>query len=499
MSGQDRAAGRAGWALVVALLLACAYLPSLATRFDFIDDGNLVYPAAPMPVAERLGLVWQKVVANYEHLGPFRPVLWAHWEAKAELFAGDAFRWRLARLLWAALAAGAMLWLLRELRLRPMAAVAVTALALWCPYRSEIWTSLTLSEGVAMPYALLGLVCAVRAGRSPRPWPWDLAGMLCVLAALGCKNTFAALVPAQILLRLAPDGEPLREAWRLRGGRSLLLATTLLLPVGHFIVFKLQWRPGQYETGTAWLAQLNGMTRAMLGAVSIDLMGAGLALALLAVARGGRLRSVVTNHRATVRAGLAIFAGGFVVYLPMGGISGRYSMPGVWGLDLLLAALLTELAEVPAARWRRLAQLGIAGGLLAVLVANVGRQQKFAARADLLWQALEYVEREAPLGTCLAWTEGRHLNREEGIHFSWHLHARGRTDITVRLYDAEGQPLTRTELSASSVEPCWRITGGTTPVEEGEPRARFQVSYWRGTRRQELTIWSSGEGDGAPR
>ena len=33
---------------------------------------------------------------------------------------------------------------------------------MWNPYRNEIWTSLTLSEGVAMPYALAGL-CWARA------------------------------------------------------------------------------------------------------------------------------------------------------------------------------------------------------------------------------------------------------------------------------------------------------------------------------------------------
>ena len=55
-----------------AFLIPLIYLPTLGTRFDFIDDGNLVYPAPPMPLGERLGLVWQKIAANYEHLGPFR-------------------------------------------------------------------------------------------------------------------------------------------------------------------------------------------------------------------------------------------------------------------------------------------------------------------------------------------------------------------------------------------------------------------------------------------
>ena len=86
------------------------------------------------------------------------------------------------------LAAGMMLWLMRELRIHPIAAFLATAVALWNPYRNEIWTSLSLAEGVAMPYALLALVCAVRAARSSRSWVWDLVGVACVLTALGCKS-----------------------------------------------------------------------------------------------------------------------------------------------------------------------------------------------------------------------------------------------------------------------------------------------------------------------
>ena len=87
-----------------------------------------------------------------------------------------------------------------------MAALATAALALWNPCRAEIWMSLTLSEGVALPYALLALVCALCAARSPRSWLWDILGAACVLAAVGCKITFLALVPVQMLLRIAPEG-----------------------------------------------------------------------------------------------------------------------------------------------------------------------------------------------------------------------------------------------------------------------------------------------------
>src|SRR5207244_3779908 len=86
------------WIPIGAVLIACLYLPTLQTRFDFIDDGNLVYPTRPMPLAERLDVVWGKIKANVEHLGPFRPILWVHWEIEADLFGGNPFVWRLARL-----------------------------------------------------------------------------------------------------------------------------------------------------------------------------------------------------------------------------------------------------------------------------------------------------------------------------------------------------------------------------------------------------------------
>src|SRR5439155_1008523 len=163
--------------LVGALLIPLIYLPMLSCRFDFIDDGDLVYPSAPMPLGERAQVVWHKIVANYEHLGPFRPVLWAHWELAAELMQGSEFGWRLTKLLWCVLATAIFLWLMRELNVSPWAALLAVALSIWNPYRSEIWTSLTLAEGVAMPYALLSLICASRASRGNRAWLWDLGAM----------------------------------------------------------------------------------------------------------------------------------------------------------------------------------------------------------------------------------------------------------------------------------------------------------------------------------
>lgn len=491
------------WVLFWAWVITSLYLPSLTTRFDFIDDGNLVYPSAPMPLAARAQLVWQKVVANYENLGPFRPVLWAHWELQAELFRANSFRWRLARVLWAAVATCAFLWLLLELGIHPAAALLTAALAMWNPYRSEIWRSLTLSEGVAMPYAVMGLVCAVRAGRSARPWRWDVAGMLCILAALGCKNTFAAVVPAQMLLRVAPDGQNLRSAWQHHGRRAEMLALTLLLPVVHFIVFRRSWHPGQYPVPGPSREQLGRMLYTIKGAAGADFFGPGLvcaAIALVLDARAApRLHAVPSRcyelwvrYRATGTAGLALMVFGVAIYLPINGVCRRYSIPAVWGVDLWIAALFSALADARSTVWKRTSYVLLYVGLLALAVATLAQQDRFAARAAVLWQALEFVEQQAPHGAELAWVEGRDLDAGEGIHFYWHLQARSRSDLTVSVVDAQGHPLSRPELPATQRAPSFLFTGSAVPLAGGNwvLLREFTAFYWGRTHRHVCYLWT---------
>ena len=441
------------------LLLAALYLPTLATPFDFVDDGNLVYPAPPgLSVGEHVGLWWEKVEANYEHLGPFRPTLWVHWQVQANLFDGSAPAWRVYRFLWCALSAAALLWLFAELGAHPAAALLAGALAMWNPYRNEIWTSLTLSEGVAMPYALFALVAARRAAASAAPLRWEVLSALAVLVALGCKNTFAALVPVQILLRMWPDGLSPVEAWRRNGWRSLLLGATLALPAAHFVYFKAHWHPGQYETHGPSAAQLGRMLSGLKGAVSLDFMAAGLLLAGLTVWRW-RKHSPGTavpglSAPTPILAALLLVAAGVVVYLPLSMMSGRYAMPAVWGLDVLVALLLTALVAVPLTAWKKAAFAGVCTGLAVVAVAGVGKQERFAARARMLWEAVHHVEATAPRDARIAWLSGDSLkgglNVEEGIHFRWHLYHRGRGDVAVGLFDAANTPGSRLRASWQS-------------------------------------------------
>lgn len=484
------------WVVVGGLVLALGYLPTLAAPFDFIDDGNLVYPAPPgTTLAGHVGRWWDKVRANVDHLGPFRPAVWAHWELAANALGGDPLAWRAARLGWCALAAAALLWLMRELRLHPAAALIAGAAAMWNPYRNEIWTSLTLAEGVAMPYALFALVAARKAGASRRAWAWDAAAVFALLATLGCKNTFAALVPAMLALRLWPDGVALRDGLR----RNWLAATAYLLPLAvpaaHFVYFKLNWHAGQYETPGPSLAQAGRMANWLKGTAGLDFLGAGVALVFISLWRAHRCSSppvatggLASTHRAALLCGTLLLGAGFVVYLPVPIAAARYTMPAVWGFDVLLALLLTALVAVPASAPKRVAWAGVGLGVVALLAANVGRQEKAAARSRMLWAALHHVEATAPPGARIAWMSGGagggSLGTEEGIHFAWHLLHRGRGDVRVGLFDERGQAIERVELPPLDREPTYRIVGRAdgAPGEWG-PGPTFAASDRLGRKR----------------
>ncbi len=486
-----RAARFPYWVLVGGAALALGYLPSLTTPFDFIDDGSLVYPApGDSSAADYVRGWWDKVRANVAHLGPFRPVLWVHWELFANAFQGDAVAWRVSRLVWCGLAATALLWLMRELGVPPAAALTAAAAAMWNPYRNEIWTSLTLAEGVAMPYALLALVAARKAAHSPAPARWDALAFVSFLAALGCKNTFAALLPALLALRVWPDGVTWRAGWSANRWRVGAYLLPLALPAAHFVYFKLNWQPGHYETPGPSLAQVSRIAFWIKGAASLDFLGVGLlgvAAALYCNRRQAPSpRDLVARYRALVVASACLFAAGVAVYLPVPIMAARYTMPAVWGFDLAFALSLTALWSRPRTPLRSFATVGILAGLAVMVVANVGRQQKFAARSRVLWDALAHLEADAPPGARIAWVSGETsstaLNAEEGIHFQWHLSHRGRSDLRVGLVSETGRPIPREELAPLDGEADYRLAMSPATDPRWRRAHEFAAGYWLGQR-----------------
>lgn len=477
------------WVLVGGAILALGYLPSVTTPFDFIDDGSLVYPAPEGSAAGNYArLWWDKVRSNVAHLGPFRPVLWGHWEVFANAFGGDAVAWRVSRLIWCGFAATVLLWLMRELKIPPAAALITAAAATWNPYRNEIWTSLTLAEGVAMPYALLALVGARKAAHSTAPARWDALAVFSFLAALGCKNTFAALLPALLSLRILTDGLTWRSGWSANRARVGIYLLPLALPAVHFVYYKLNWQAGQYETPGPSLAQLKRIAFWLKGAAGLDFLGVGLLAAGGALVSNRKevspIRGIVRQYRASVVAGGCLFVAGVAVYSPVAIMAARYTMPAVWGCDLALAVVLTALFALPRTPSKSVAVVAILVGLIVMVVANVGRQQKFAARSRVLWDALEYLETNAPGGARIAWvsgeTAGGALNAEEGIHFSWHLSHRGRGDVRVGLVTEAGRPIPRDELPPLDRDADFRLTMKPATDPRWERQNEFAAAYWLG-------------------
>jgi|GEM_PF-1197735 len=495
------------WMIIAGFIVAAGYLPTLSAPFDFIDDGNLVYPApAETSGVGYLQRWWDKVVANVEHLGPFRPTLWLHWEVQANTLAADPLAWRLIRWLWTAMAATTLLWLMWELRIHPTAAMMATAAALWNPYRNEIWTSLTLAEGVAMPYALVALATARRANLSVRPWLWDIVSVTMLFICLGCKNTFAALVPALLLLRLLPDdGKPF-AGWYRRWRVVLVYSAPLVLPVAHLIYFKWNWHPGQYETpGVSW-DQAQRIVLWLKGAAGLDFLGLGLIGIVLSISLGrGAVgasfpRDWLRRYRTGLVASGFLLIAGAAIYLPLGMMAPRYTMPAIWGWDVFLGIILSGLLQMTPSRWSRLAWGGFSLGLAVMMIANVSRQEKLMARSGLLWETLTYLETTAAPGARIAWlsgdSENGHLNVEEGIHFQWHLIHRGRGDLRVQLYDLQGQPIQRVELGPPKwtvEEADYRIIAGT--MSEPQPmwslEQEFSTTYRFGRKQYVCRVESS--------
>jgi hypothetical protein len=185
--------------------------------------------------------------------------------------------------------------------------------------------------------------------------------------------------------------------------------------------------------------------------------------------------------------------GGIVLYLPLSMISGRYSMPAVWGLDILFAVLLSALVALPVTVWKKAAWAAVCAGVAVVAVANVGRQEKFAARAKMLWAAIHHVEATAPPSTRIAWMSGDSLrgglNVEEGIHFQWHLYHRGRGDIRIGLFDEAGKPLDRVELPPLDGAVTYALMGrGAAEPAGWEPEQTFAGTYWLGRKRYDCQL-----------
>jgi hypothetical protein len=265
--------------------------------------------------------------------------------------------------------------------------------------------------------------------------------------------------------------------------------------VAHYVVFLSTWRPGQYETRLSW-SQGAGMVKALVSAAGLPALGLGVALAAAALAR--RRVGPWHDYPQAWRAGWVLVILGLGIYLPMPGVSGRYTIPAAWGTDLLLAALVSTLARQPAGRLGQAARVGLCAGLLVVLGMLLGRQDKFAARADLLWQVMTYLEGRAASGPgkCLAWVDGPDLPGSEALHFYWHMRARGLMLPTFREFDRRGDPVYRPETLVVGCFPLAALTGEPEPPPRDRWRLHreFAAPYRGGLAAYRCYLWTTAVG-----
>jgi hypothetical protein len=349
------------WAVLAgAILIPCLYLHNLTVPFDFQDDGGLIYAVRSTGPVDWFNHVWYLVVSEFGGLGPFRPTYWFVLQSAAAAFGEVPVLWRLAFFTWSIVAAASMLMLMRELRIGLLAALFTTALVMWNFRSGSIWTRIAYSENIGFPFTCLALIAAVRAGRSKRPIGWDLCGFLCALIALGTKNTFAAIVPAQLLLRAAPEGVDLFRGISKHRLALLFLGSALLLPVVHIVLFSATPHgPASYVMGFPTWRGVRVILNGYMQATSLPFLAPALAIAVAALtdqthrtagaatifaSLGAAMRDMFQAHRAAFLAGGLLAAAGAAIYMPMNVGGGRYTVPGVIGLNIIWAAGSTRSA-----------------------------------------------------------------------------------------------------------------------------------------------------------
>ena len=485
--------------LAGAVLIPCLYAHNLTVPFDFDDDGIIVYSIGGASVPDWFDRVWQLVMSDFVSRGPFRPTFYFFHQTLAALLGPEALSWRLFFLGWSMIAAGCMLWLMRELRIGALAALCATALAFWNFQRGTIWTHFGLTENIAMPFACMALICAVRAGRSSRPAGWDICGFLCALVMLGTKNTFMAIVPVQVLLRIAPEGTDfiagLRKHWLAAG----FLASTMLLPFIHLFYFSRTERA--YAVQRPTLAGAGRIFSGHFRAINLVFLLPALVAAISALAAherltnplttalaatGSALREVYRAHRVAFLAGGLLIAAGIVVYLPTNVGGGRYTMPGILGLDLALAALLCSLFRLQPSRLKQASVLLLAAAISVVGIAGWLKAERTGAWTRALTDALDHVERNAPRNAVVAWR----LFAPEGQHFEWHLRGRGRGDIKLALVAEEDAG--RETLKAGEPQPFALIgEQPTTPAGTWSAPIVFERTGSFGIARRKIFLWTA--------
>jgi hypothetical protein len=220
---------------------------------------------------------------------------------------------------------------------------------------------------------------------------------------------------------------PWRQQWHGAVGYGLLAA----LPLIHVVLLKMDPKPTHYPTRFT-LAQAVHYTRAFASAISFHT----LLPTLVALGFALRYQALLKPWPLVVGAGLLVL-GGMGIYLPITEMYARYTMPAVWGYDLLFALVLTQLGTM-SVPWRRLILAGLLITLGIVGWRCLSRQDELLARGQMNWLALRYLENHSeqvgPLAVVHPARDTTHLDLSEGecFHLLGHLRQRGRLSVAMQ-------------------------------------------------------------------
>jgi len=411
-------------AWLCALLITAPLSITVFFPFDFVDDGCLVYRESP-GIAKR---VMEKTISEFHTRGPFRPMTWLHWELQAELFDQNAFMHRLARLGLAFLTAWLMMIFFNQMGCSNLPSAVASSILMLTPYRGEIWLSLGLTEAFFLPYCMLSLISTIRASQSHKLTIWDMVSWVSATAAIACKNTSVAIIPALLLLRAWPVGA-LFQPWNVRGPLCFLASPAVFF-IAHLIAFKLDTTPKEYSTSLPGLGHFLAWARALSRASALEFIGPGLLIIVFSIFFARRHPPMGQGIRRIFATSLLLIFFGVGVHIPINGVSGRYSaIPGI-GLDLIIGfaiqnSLDSKLSTI--SKWG----LGLVmAGILVALATDLNKGLKQSNRSLLLWEVVGYVENHFDTQSQCQWLaeskpEKNNLGKSEGIHMGWHLKNRG--------------------------------------------------------------------------
>lgn len=167
-----------------------------------------LHPQLAYVVGDQFASFWGYAFERDADLGRFRPLFWALLRVESELLRAHPLLWILETHL---IGITACLLLYATARRLGLGAIAALLVPLWVMLAGRrLWTELQLAEEPALLLTSVALYAFLR-GADQRSRAWDSFGLTCAACAGLFKESFAALLPALVLYRIALEVRPQRS------------------------------------------------------------------------------------------------------------------------------------------------------------------------------------------------------------------------------------------------------------------------------------------------